>query len=309
MKRTIKIRILPIFILVLTLTGCGLNKYPLQPETNLKGRFLLYSFRDKDDKWASYVLKNQRLSLLEKNPGVAKWSPDGRYIAYYIIDNKIVLYDYLKKNRNQIQITAKANNLSWNSESSKIIYVTREGVYKKEISKFYIYDLNTKKHTLIKEFDELGHSILELSVSRSNKILYYDRFDSHIHLMDIDGNNDMIIRKNAMDSSWFPDGKHIGFFTNTADDGSRINDMHGAYFKMNIETGEKTKLRDLKSSDWHRKISPDGKYLYYSKAYKGFGRYIAVSPLDNPDVEIAVTTPIIVNREYSQDLDADWYQG
>ena len=308
-KKYIYITIFLIIPLVIfSLIGCS-SKYPIQPKSDIKGKFVFYSLRDMEDFWSGYILKHRKITLLEKNVACLRWSPDGGFIAYKTKDG-ITIFSMITKEKERITVLSRVECLAWSPDGKGIIYTTEDGIYKNAHTRFFRYSIQTKEHKLIKDF-EIGHNALELSISKDGKILFYDGLDNNaIFIMDINGENLKLMRKRAMDSSWFPDGKHIGFFTNIGKDGKLINDKQGVYFKMNIETGETTPIRELTSSDWQRKISRDGKYLYYSKSYGKDGRYIVVSPLEKPDIEIPITKPVEMRpNNYSQDLDADWYQG
>src|SRR3989338_5704831 len=96
----------PLLIALLTLlstlilSGCS-ERYPIQPKTDIKGKFVFRSFRgpnfrDPKDAWAGYILENRKLKLLEKNIGCPRWSPDGNKIAYKTLEG-IVIYDTLTR--------------------------------------------------------------------------------------------------------------------------------------------------------------------------------------------------------------------
>ncbi len=77
---------------------------------------------------------------------------------------------------------------------------------------------------------------------------------------------------------WFPDGKHIAYFTNTGYDGKQIDDV-GVIFKYNIETGEETRLMSAEFMSFGTviQISPDGKYIYSAA-----GGGIFMQSIENP---------------------------
>jgi len=305
-----------IISLLCIISGCnpsGLDK--------VGGKFAFISTRDstvENPQWYLYLLKQNKLHKISNRLSSPKWSRDGKTIICTSLDG-IVTIDEQGNQINCIETEYKPISLDISSNGNIIVYSAKEKINDRE-SRFYIYvyDKITQKHSKIYT-SEINFFISNISLSPgNNKILFKESEipgrKPTINLINKNGNNFTCIWEYATNPSWFPDGRNILLATNNSEKGGFINDKFGAYLKVDIKSLKSQMIREPNSMESNIKLSRDGRYIYYSKNYIKKGEYIAISPINESDTEIAITKPTSIEYqgrflEYSQDFNADWYQG
>ena len=305
--RKISLFFIPILFLPL-LTSCAqANNSPV------KGKFVFYGIRDVKVGWAAYILKEGKLSVLGKKLTVPVFSPDGKTIAA-THEKGIVLLDDEGNQQDLIELERRPGKLRWHPDGHKIFYSIET------LDRFFLrmYDLKKKEDRLLLDMSQdAGFGAIRPSRD-GRKVLLWVHYlrtpeKGGLFLFDLEQSSLKLLLRNGVGPNWHPDGKHIYFDTNKDESGKLINNKLGAIFKMNLETGETTKIQDLEKASFLSpiKLSHDGKYFYSSMPCGQDGQNIVAWPVGNPKKEITITACVSLGEGagLSQDLDPDWYQG
>ncbi len=303
-------------VLMLTSSSCA------KADTLVKSKFVFNSVRTVEDinnrlktEDSLYLFKNGRISFLGKGMRAPAFSPGGKTIAC-TSSKAIVLIDEQGTQKERVQFDLYPGHVEWSPDGKKLLYCIPSvpGSIRLALEE---YNLLTKKRRLVKDDDDISTSFYKYSPSGEKIMFVATHLDTDqslrqegVYIYDLKSELLSKVRHYGVSLMWFPDSKHIAYFTNTNEEGNQINDKFGAIFKMNTDTGKVTKLRDLNMIPFEGiKLSKDGKYFYLGKSDNKGGKVIVLWPVDDPTKEIPVTESVKVGIGYSQDYNPDWWQG
>jgi len=279
----------------------------------IEGKFVFDALRSLEEPWGIFTWEEGKIKKFNRAISPI-WSKDGENIAC-VKDSTISIFDTKGNLLQSFPETKGAVKIAWSPDNTQFAY-TAEGPSSRKRDCIFLYNSRTGEKEKLVDYNN-EYTITEVSYSpKGDKILFWrsdinDIKNCGVFIYDLETSSIVFIYPQGDNPAWFPDGKHILVLTNRNEDWSMINNKLGVFMKINIETGEKTVLRDSISFVKDIKVSKDGKCFYYSKPVSKGGYIIVVSPIDRPDIEISLTKPVLLSKSqgYSQDFDADWYQG
>lgn len=313
MIKRILVLILTVFI---PLSGISCSKAEA-----IEGKIAFYSLRDEKDGWSSYLLKDGNLTLLGKKKAAPTFSPNGKKIALathddgiHVVDETGTVLEKIPVIIDTIKTKLGPGHLKWSNDASFILYT----MWSKDLKQQYLvlYSFEREESAVIVDLGS-GTTITSVGVSHDSKRIILAVSDDHgdtrkgLYICNSDGSGLKRLQKQGFSEMWFPDNKHIAYYTNRDEEGNPINDKWGVIFKMNVDTMMVQKIRDL---DYPILQSPirltrDGKYFYFPRPLQQGGLHIVAWPVDDSSQEIDLTKPVKLSggQGYSQDRLPDWY--
>jgi dipeptidyl aminopeptidase/acylaminoacyl peptidase len=318
------------------------SSYAQARDEQIKGKFVFNSVRALDDiksipygdtglfanenlNW-TYLWEDGKVRRLRKNLLDPVLSPDGKRVAGYVLaDRKIVIVDTQGQEIHSLSFDEQPAQIRWFPDGNRILYLIGSSLSDGG-NVLMVYDFKTDSHTRIAGFGPHA-DLIESNVSPDEKKILLRVSNSKnkdiTGIYILDGNKGWKASKIpntrlASSGMWFPDSKHIAVYAYN-DENGRISKQHmGAFYKVDVETGEKVKFRDLDTILWDGiKLSKDGKYFYLCKSHGKGGSVVVLWPLDDPTKEIPVTQSYriadpdrhIAKGLYATDSNPDWWQG
>lgn len=198
----------------------------------------------------------------------ARWSPDGRYIAFIkSVGGDSQVYVMPSSGGKPVKITDMAYGASgpvWSPDSKKIIFAS--SVY----AALKTNDDNKAKKSAKEKSKVKARIINEIPYQVFDH--WRDDLFSHLFIVDIDGKNlrDLTPGKfdvppidlgTNCDYSFSPDGKEICFVSNK--DKNLAWSTNNDLFRINLENMSISKITENKGNDAGSVYSPNGRYIAY----------------------------------------------
>jgi len=299
-------------ILLFFSLGCSLAD-DVKITNEIKGKFIFYALRDLKLPWNIYISQDGEITKFKRAISPL-WSVDGEKIAC-VKDSAITIFDTTGNLIQSFPNTKGAVKITWSPDNTRFAY-SAKGLSSQKFDKIFLYNIQTEKKVKLVDYKN-EFSITKISFSPKGDKILFQKTDPNdfkrcgIYIYDLKHSSLDLISKQGFIPAWYPDGKHIVITTNRDEEWGMINKKLGVLMKININTRKKERIREVTSFIKDIRISSDGKYFYYSKPIAKGGYIIIVSPINESDIEIPVTKPVDLGRGqgYSQDLNADWYQG
>ncbi len=311
--------------MVLLFSGCSPSpKKPTQYlNSNVSGKFVFSSKRNESGNYRLCILKKGMIEVVGVGRACHRWSPNGEAIA---ATGKNVI-DILNKDGviiNSINTKEQVIELNWFPDGKRLLLSAVIGTRSEiqtRVCYLSIYDIESGIEKELFRSESGYHEILGLSISHDGQRILFESDaltlsrTNYTYTINADGTNLKAWREHIRPIGWLPDSKSFLFSTNIKNikDGKSelYNNEFGRIFKLDTETGELTTIREvLHTYITDIQLTPDGKYLYYSKSFPEGGMGLAYSPL-NKEEEVIVTKPFYINHRlgYSEDRFAHWHQG
>ena len=262
------------------------------PEWSPDGKYLAYiSKRHPDLSYGSNSLYIRDLETGEEREvvrpskirllgGVSRgicWSPDGRSIlssgfeekgqGIYVVDVKTGEMTTL------LYGEAKIFNPSWSADGKTIFFIERN--FKKEISRVFHYDMETKEK---KEIYSQSPNLLWLIPSPDGKLLAFMTHKKHegegigvLMVLPVEGGEPREVAKitgageESWTMAWTPDGREILYGKYLYDaSGTSGQEKGSELWKVSAEGGESQKLWKMAGPIEELRIHPDGQRVAFS---------------------------------------------
>lgn len=304
--------------LTLCISGCADTSNESKTTSNpISGKFLVMRMSRQESE--IYLLQNNHEQKLLASFGFPKWSPNGeKFLARDSRDGKKVsIFSNKGEIIDSLEWANKFLVFDWISDE-KIIFVDQEKINNNwdKVCKIYTYDFKTKATVLVYEF-ELTQYVYRLAVSPDGTKVAFDagptvtrqKAKQQMGYIDLTDNKLHNISPGYNVLGWFPDNKHIAIMTNTKEDGSKYSSF-GIIGKLNIKTNKMEVIKELDGFYNQKKLSPDGKYFYYTDYLDKKGQAIFVQALDSDEhYQVTFPQPIKDQKDkFAQDVAASWYQ-
>lgn len=316
--------------MLLLITSSFAEEKEQKTAENLFGKVVFTSHRTSNGKLYAYLLENGKIENLGFRTDMAKISPNGKFVAGFVSEHELYIYDFKKK-----QVVKKYKtkyeryfSLEWAKDSKYLLYHTKEEIDKeKDIYNSYLMKLNIKngKEEVLKKFENVGfwYNIKNINVSPNNKRIvltigvsgeYEDNNKIvKICVTDKNGQNEKVVWLVGTPLGWYPDNKNILIHTNRNKDGTMINDTEGRLYKLNVDTLEKEIVEETVPFPYTmEKLSKDGLYIYSVRYCSPLMAWnLVVGKVGERENESMLTYPVPFDfhgeLRYSDDSAPDWW--
>ena len=276
-----------------------------------KGKLVVFSLRDQSSHQSSYLVKSGKTLLLKERSRAPVFSPNGRLISAAGA-NEIYLFDDNGRLKKTIPTENGPRYLEWAPDSTKLLYSIEPKDGRRVVLE---YDFSEKSNKVFLDIKE-DMKIMTFTYSPDGKQILFDTVSEDdnpkegLYLCDADGRGIRLLKSHALSIRWFPDGRYVAYYTDRDEEGRPMIGRFGGIYKMNVETGESSKLQDLLTAPPDAlRMSRDGQYFYMAKSCASGGQNIVAWPIGDPNVEIPLTECVdTAEGGASIDQYADWYQ-